>query len=128
MRRFLSVLAATAAILAPSVSLANDDLLSGLWRVSGRVATFDFSVTCRLERHGDQLGGSCLEGNGKVHPLTAGSVEGDKITWMHKDKFLLRTFNVVYSGVLRGDAMRGELNAAGHSGAFTAAKINPALT
>ena len=123
MWRLLGILAAAAAIFAPSVSLANDDLLSGLWRVSGRVATFDFSVTCRLERHGEQLGGACLEGNGKVHPLTSGSVEGDKITWMHQGKFLLKTFNVVYSAVLHDGAMNGELSAAGHSGAFTAARI-----
>jgi len=123
MWRLLSVLAASAAIFAPSVSLANDDLLSGLWRVSGRVSTFDFSVTCRLERHGEQLAGACLEPNGKAHPLTGGSVEGAKVTWTHQGKFLLKTFNVVYSAVLHGDAMNGELSAAGHSGEFTAAKI-----
>ena len=124
MWRKLTILAATAAIFAPSVSLANDDLLSGLWRVSGRVATFDFSVTCRLERHGEQLGGACLEGtNGTAHPLTGGSIDGDKVTWTHQGHFLLKTFNVVYSAVLHGGAMQGELSAAGHSGAFTAAKI-----
>ena len=124
MLRWLTIVAASAAIFAPSVSLANDDLLSGLWRVSGRVATFDFSVTCRLERHGDQLGGACLEGReGKAHPLTGGSVAGDRVTWTHQGRFLLKTFNVVYSAVLHDGAMQGELNAAGHSGAFTAAKI-----
>jgi hypothetical protein len=124
MLRLLGVIAAAAAILAPSVSLANDDLLSGLWRVSGRVATFDFSVTCRLERHGDMLDGACLEGrDGKAHPLTGGSVVGDKVTWTHQGKFLLKTFNVVYSAVMHDGAMSGELNAAGHSGAFTAAKL-----
>jgi len=123
MWRLMSVLAAATAIFAPSVSLASDDLLSGLWRVSGHVETFDFSVTCRLERHGDQLGGACLEGNGKAHPLTGGSVEGEKVTWTHQGRFLLKTFNVVYSAVLRGDAMNGELSAAGHNGEFTAARL-----
>jgi len=124
MWRLLGILAAAAAIFAPSVSLANDDLLSGLWRVSGKVASFDFSVTCRLERHGDMLGGACLEAsNGKVHPLTGGSVEGEKVTWTHEGRFLLKTFKVVYSAVLHDGAMQGELNAAGHSGAFTAAKL-----
>jgi hypothetical protein len=123
MWRKLSILAAAAAIFAPSVSLANDDLLSGLWRLSGRVATFDFSETCRLERHGDQLSGACLEGKDKVHPLTSGMIAGDKVTWTHQVRFMLKTFNVAYSAVLDGGAMHGELNAAGHSGAFTAAKI-----
>lgn len=123
MWRKLTILAAAAAIFAPSVSLANDDLLSGLWRVSGRVATFNFNETCRLERHGDQLAGACLEGSGKTHPLTGGSISGDKVTWTHQGHFLLKTFNVVYSAVLNGAAMHGELSAAGHSGAFTAAKI-----
>jgi hypothetical protein len=124
MWRKLSILAAAVAIFAPSVSLANDDLLSGLWRVSGRVATFNFHETCRLERHGDQLGGACVEGqNGNAHPLTGGSIDGEKITWTHKGHFLLKTFNVVYSAVLHDGAMQGELNAAGHAGAFTAAKI-----
>ncbi len=123
MWRKFAILAATAAIFAPSVSLANDYLLSGLWRVSGRVATVDFSVTCRLERHGEELGGACVEGSGKAHPLTGGVVEGDKITWMHKERFLLKTFDVVYSAVLHDGAMHGELSAAGHSGAFTAARI-----
>jgi hypothetical protein len=117
------MLAAAVAIFAPSVSLANDDLLSGLWRVSGQVATFKFSETCRLERHGDQLAGACLEGRDKVHPLTAGMIAGDKVTWTHQGRFLLKTFNVVYSAVLDGGAMHGEMNAAGHSGEFTAAKI-----
>ncbi len=124
MWRHLGILAAAAAIFAPSVSLANDDLLSGLWHVSGKVASFDFSVTCRLERHGEQLGGACLEArNGKVHPLTAGTVEGDRVTWTHEGKFLLKTFNVVYSAVLHDGEMHGELSAAGHSGAFTADKV-----
>ena len=124
MWRRLTILAALAAILTPSVSLANDDLLSGLWRVSGRVSTFSFNVTCRLERHGEQLGGACLEGtNGAAHPLTGGSIEGDKVTWTHQGRFLLKTFNVVYSAVLRGDEMQGEVSAAGHGGAFTAAKL-----
>ena len=124
MWRGLSILALGAAILTPSVSLANDDLLSGLWRVSGRVASFHFNETCRLERHGDQLGGACVEGeNGKAHPLTGGSVEGEKVTWTHKGRFLLKTFNVVYSAVLHDGAMQGELSAAGHAGPFTAAKI-----
>jgi hypothetical protein len=123
MWRKLSILAATAAIFVPSVSLANDDMLSGLWRVSGRVATFDFSETCRLERHGDQLAGACLEGPDKVHPLTSGMITGDKVTWTHKGRFLFKTFNVVYSAVLDRGAMHGEMNAAGHSGEFVAAKI-----
>jgi hypothetical protein len=124
MLRLISVLVAFAAISAPSVSLANDDLLSGLWRVSGRVATFDFSETCRLERHGDQLGGACLHGHGNdAYPLTGGSIAGDRVTWTHKGRFLLKTFNVVYSATLEGAAMHGELSAAGHSGAFTAAKL-----
>jgi hypothetical protein len=123
MWRKLSILAAAAAIFVPSVSMANDDLLSGLWRVSGRVATFSFSETCRLERHGDQLAGACLEGRDKVHPLTAGTIAGDKVMWTHRGHFLLKSFDVVYSAVLDGEAMHGEMNAAGHSGAFTAAKI-----
>ena len=54
---------------------------------------------------------------------TGGSIEGEKVTWTHQGRFLLKTFNVVYSAVLHDGAMQGELNAAGHSGAFTAAKI-----
>lgn len=124
MFRKLSILAALAAMSVPSVSLANDDLLSGLWHVSGKIDNkYDVTVTCRLERHGEQLAGACLEGtNGKAHPLTAGSVEGDRVTWTHQGRFLLKTFNVVYSAVQAGDAMHGEVSAAGHSGAFTAAK------
>jgi hypothetical protein len=123
MWRRLNILVAVAAILAPSVSLANDDLLSGLWRVSGRVATFGFSETCRLERHGDQLAGACLEGSGKTHPLTGGAVVGDKVTWTHQGRFLLKTIDVVYSAVLHDGEMDGELSAAGHEGAFKAARI-----
>ncbi|HEX4182445.1 MAG TPA: hypothetical protein VHY34_04240 [Caulobacteraceae bacterium] len=124
MLRRLSILAALAALFVPSVSLANDDLLSGLWHVSGKIDNkYNVTVTCRLERHGEQLGGACLEGvNGKAHPLTAGNVEGDRVTWTHKGRFLLTTFNVVYSAVQDGDAMHGEVSAAGHSGAFTAAR------
>ncbi|HEX4179724.1 MAG TPA: hypothetical protein VHY32_02935 [Caulobacteraceae bacterium] len=123
MGRLLSVLVVAAAIFAPSVSLASDDLLSGLWRVSGKVASFNFNVTCRLERHGEELEGACLEDKGKVHPITAGSVDGDKVTWTHEGHFLLKSFNVVYSAVVHDGAMHGEMSAAGHSGAFTAAKV-----
>ena len=123
MRRTLSVLALTAAVLAPSVGLANDDLLSGLWKVSGHVAAFKFSETCRLERHGDQLAGACLEGEGATHPLTGGSIAGDRVTWTHRGHFLFKSFDVVYSATLDGGAMHGELSAAGHSGPFTAARL-----
>jgi hypothetical protein len=124
MWRKLSILVAAAAIFAPSVSLANDDLLSGLWRVSGHVATFSFRETCRLERHGDQLGGACVQGdNGAEHTLTGGSIAGDKITWTHRGRFLFKTFDVVYSAVMHDGEMQGELSAAGHSGPFKAAKV-----
>ena len=124
MWRKLTILAALAAFLTPSVSLADDDTLSGLWRVSGRVASFSFNETCRLERHGDGLAGACMEGqNGATHPLIGGAITGDKVTWTHKGRFLFKTFNVVYTAVIDGGGMRGELNAAGHSGAFTAARI-----
>jgi hypothetical protein len=121
--RLLGVLIAGAALLAPGASLANDDVLSGLWRVTGKIASVDFGVTCRLDRHGESLDGACIEDHtGKAHPLT-GVVDGDKVTWSHKKKFLMMTLNIVYSAIFRDGAMHGELSAAGHSGPFTAARL-----
>lgn len=123
-RMIFAGLLALAAACAPTASLAGDDLLSGLWHVTGKVETVAFHVTCLLVRHGDQIGGACREDKtGKVHRLTSGSVDGDQITWTHTKRFLFMTLKVVYRATLQGGQMQGELSAAGHSGPFTAGKV-----
>jgi hypothetical protein len=119
------------AVLASTLiaSSANADV-SGPWRVSGKLASFAFTLNCDFKPDGAALGGVCVDAStndpkvasGKSHPLTAGNVDGDKVSWTYQSSFLLTKFNVTFKGVQSGDRMSGTMTAQGHDGAFTASR------
>ena len=70
---------------------------------------------------GGKLSGSCVEPSGrKDHPLTAGTVDGDHVTFTHRGSFMLNKFDVNYAGVRDGDQITGRIDVFGHSGDFIA--------
>jgi hypothetical protein len=98
--------------------------------VSGKLASFAFTLNCEFKPDGARLGGVCVDAStndpkvasGKSHPLTAGSVDGDKVSWTYQSSFLLTKFDVTFKGVQTGDRISGTLTAQGHDGAFTASR------
>jgi len=115
--------AALAALALASPAYAEESPLSGAWRLSAKVASVPFHLICRFEQMGGKLAGSCAEPSGhKGHPLTAGSVDGDHITFTHRGSFLLNKFDVNYAGVRDGDQITGRIDVFGHSGDFVAVR------
>ncbi len=116
------------AIGAPSTSSAAE--VAGAWRVSGKVSSFAFTLNCRFTPEGSKLGGLCTDAStsdpkvnaGKSHVITAGSVEGDKVSFTYQSSFLFTKFDVTYTGVAAGDRISGTVNAQGHEGTFTASR------
>jgi hypothetical protein len=104
--------------------------VEGPWRVSGKVASFAFTLNCDFKSDGGRLGGVCVDAStsdpkvapGKSHTLTAGQIDGDKVSWTYQSSFLLSKFDVTYKGVLSGGKITGTLSARGHEGPFTAVK------
>ncbi len=122
MHRFLTIAAASLVLVSPTLARAADDPISGAWVVHGKVETFAFILNCAFERHGDRLGGVCVDDvKNTRHPLTAGTVSGDRVTFTYQAKFLLTRFDVVYAGALKAGQMAGTVKVPGHAGTFTAA-------
>ncbi|RYF88972.1 MAG: hypothetical protein EON95_19550 [Caulobacteraceae bacterium] len=102
---------------------AQTDPVAGTWKLKGKVQTFGFTLTCRFTRSGDTLGGTCFDGGtNKAHPLKSGRVTGDKVVWTYGSDFMGQKFDVTYSGVVKGGAISGEVDAAGRKGSFSGAR------
>jgi hypothetical protein len=118
------------ALLAATPALAADTQAGGRWRVSGDVGGFRFELACTFQQIGEKLTGACTDlstSNPKAppksapHPLTRGGVTaGGGIVWAYQSSFLTRKFEVTYSGVVKGAAMSGTIQAGTGSGRFTA--------
>ncbi len=104
--------------------------VAGSWHVAGKVAAFGFTLNCQFEPSGAKLGGVCVDAStsdpkikgGRAHPLTAGSVKGDAVSWTYQSSFLLTKFDVTFTGTQTGDRMSGTLDAGGRTGAITATR------
>jgi hypothetical protein len=127
----LSGILALAILAGTTAASAEPTPISGRWRVTGKVASFSFSLDCRFDQHGDRLTGVCVDGgtndpkvkSGRSHPLTQGSVDGNRVNWTYMSSFLITHFAVSYAGTLAGDRLTGQLNAQGHTGPFTAERV-----
>ena len=121
MRRLFTIATATLALAAPTLALADADPVSGPWTVHGKVGSFAFVLNCSFERHGDHLGGVCVDdGTNKRHPLTAGTVFGDRVNFTYQSNYLVTKFDVGFAGMLKGGQMAGTITVPGHAGTFTA--------
>ena len=106
--------------------------VAGAWRVTGKVAAFAFTLNCRFTTAGGRIAGVCVDAStsdarapaGQSHVLTAGTVDGDAVSWTYRSSFLLSKFDVTYRGRLTGDRISGSIKAAGRDGVFTAVRIS----
>lgn len=111
---------ALALAAAAGPALAAD--VSGRWKVDGDVDHKRFTVYCTFKQTGEALSGVCHDTSptGKAHPLTAGAVTGDRISFTYQSNFLITRFDAMFNGVISGDNAKGEAKAAGRAGTFTA--------
>ena len=125
-----STLISLAVLASALVASSADAEVSGPWHVSGKLASFAFTLNCDFKPDGARLGGVCVDAStndpkvstGKAHPLTSGSADGDKVSWTYQSSFLLTRFDVTFKGTQTGDRMSGTISAQGHDGNFTASK------
>jgi len=102
---------------------AGDEPVAGVWTVHGKVAAFQFNLSCHFEPKGGSLVGTCYDaGTNKPHPLTRGAVNGDHISWTYQSSYLFKTFDATYSGTLAGGSIKGDIAVPGYRGQFTAEK------
>jgi hypothetical protein len=128
-RRPALLLAAVTAIGAFAAPAHADDV-SGPWRVTGKFAGIAFVLNCDLKADGARLGGVCVEASsngsktniGKSHVLTAGSVNGDRLSWSYAVHYLVNQFDVTFNGVRSGNRIVGAIDLKGHGGTFTATR------
>jgi hypothetical protein len=103
---------------------------AGNWHVVGQVSSFSFTLNCGFKADGPNLGGECQDAStndpkatvGKIHPLTAGSINGAQVSWTYQSSFLFSNFDVTFKGVQTGDRMVGTIMVQGRKGAFTATR------
>jgi len=120
-----------AALFAAAASGARAADVSGPWLVSGKVASFSFTLRCAFQQAGEELTGACVDAStsdpnvkgGRSHPLTAGRVAGDQVSFTYGSSFLFTKFDVTYDGVVQGPRMSGQIKVQGRTGAFTAERM-----
>ena len=113
-------LALAAALSMPGPASAADDPVGGTWKVTGKIETFAFTLTCRFDRHGDTFGGVCLDGgSGRRHVIDTGRIDGDRVSWTYPFSFLLTQHEVAYNGRLVDGRLQGNARAYGYNGVFT---------
>ena len=132
MRRTIAVFAALAlSLLGAEAAQAQAPAdVSGAWRVSGKMSSFAFTLNCDFKPDGDRLAGVCVDAStndpkvagGQSHRLTAGRIDGDRVSWTYQSRFLLTKFDVSYDGTVSGGRISGTIDAQGHEGAFTATR------
>jgi hypothetical protein len=118
-------IAGVAALAGPSAAG-----VAGAWRVDGTVPPIRFTLDCDFKPDGPTFSGVCVDvassdprvAAGKSHPLTAGSVNLDKVSWTYQASFLLARFPVVYRGTRTGNQISGSIDVAGRTGTFTATR------
>lgn len=113
MRLLLAAAVMASATLAPGAAAQVGDF----WRVSGSISGRSFVLNCRLA----QSGGICTDAskNGRSHPLTSVSVNGDQARWGFTTKVLLARIAMTFDGRIDGKRMSGVVRAAGRTGSFT---------
>lgn len=119
----LAALAMLGLTCLPGAAAAQTDPVAGVWKMKGKVQSFGFTLTCKFTRSGDSLSGTCYDGgSNKAHPLTSGTVSGDRVVWSYQSSFMGTPFNVTYTGLVKGAAMSGAVDAAGRKGVFSATR------
>lgn len=115
-----AALALLGAVCLAGPAAAEADPVAGTWKIKGKVQSFGFTLTCRFTRAGEALGGTCYDGGtNKAHKLKAGRIEGDRLVWTYESSFMGTPFDVTYSGMVKGAAISGAVDAAGRKGLFT---------
>ncbi len=127
MKTTLMCIAAASMAMVAAPALAQ---VEGTWHVAGKVSAFAFTLNCDFKPDGARLAGVCVDAStsdpkikgGRSHTITAGAIDGDKVSWTYPSSFLLSKFDVTFDGVRTGDRMSGQIHVPGHDGAFTATK------
>lgn len=113
-------LLALAITLLAAPAFAQSDA-SGRWVIEGEVDGDELVIHCDFEQDGTALDGVCHDytPDGKAHPLTSGSVQGDTIRFTYRSRFLLIPFTAEFVGTLNGDRVSGRAGAVGRDGEFS---------
>jgi hypothetical protein len=97
--------------------------VAGDWKVSGQINGKAFTADCRFTSAAAGFGGVCVDAaNGKKHVLSAGSIAGSQVQFRYPASYMMMTFDVVFTGTLKGAAMNGTVSAKGRQGVFTASR------
>jgi hypothetical protein len=125
--------AALLGFLGVAAPAAAADDAAGRWAVTASVAGHGFTLDCRFAQAAQRLSGACVDGptgddkikGGRSHPLTKGSVNGNKVTFSYESSVGILPFGVDYTGVRDGDHITGQISALGKTGTFTANRTGP---
>ncbi len=132
MKRLFAAVAIVSA-LGAALPAAAEEPMTGHWALSGKVASFAFSVACDFQQTGQTLTGVCVDvaasdariKSGRRHVLSGGTVDGDRVTWSYPSSFLFSHFSADYAGVRQGERISGQITAQGHTGPFSGARSAP---
>jgi hypothetical protein len=116
------------ALFFPAPAMAE---VAGKWRVTGEISGRSFTLDCRFNERGPQLGGECIDVStgdsnakpGKSHILSQGSVQGQDVRWSYSTKVMIMSVEIQFAGKSDGKRMTGTVTAKGRQGSFSAIRL-----
>lgn len=115
MKRFFSVVSVMVVMSSPLLAAAPRTgavLPVGTWKIVGDVQGVPVNLTCTLVQSETKVDGSCVDDQSKSHPLVAGELKDQTVSW---------SFNSEYEGTPITVSLAGTLDATGAKMAGTIA-------
>jgi hypothetical protein len=102
------------ALLATAMS-ASDAHITGIWRLTGRIADVTIDRVCTIEQADGRIQGPCKNQSGKT--VLSGEVNGDSVVWKYEASYDGATVVLVFKGTIESDsAMKGTITASDTAG------------
>jgi hypothetical protein len=96
--------------------------LTGDWHITGEISGNALDSKCGFKQDTAKLTGVCKTAEGAEHPF-AGEVKEESVVFHYDVDYQGTTYTLTYTGKLESEtAMKGDVEAGGASGTFTAKK------
>lgn len=125
MKAMSTLVLVSALVLACAVmtALAQNDSVSGNWKVTGDISGYPVNQVCTFTQDGKKLTGSCKSaGESKTNEIS-GDVDDKKVTWQFDTEYNGSQLTITFKGTLDTDSqLKGDIDVQplGASGTFTA--------
>jgi hypothetical protein len=101
--------------LVAAVMSASGGHITGIWRLTGRIADVSIDHLCTIEQTEGRIQGPCKNRAGET--VLSGEVNGDSVAWKYEAKYGGARVVLVFNGTFESDsAIKGTISASDTAG------------